>query len=257
MADDGVAQKTLRAFKKGQHKEALFYLPLVSDPKGLRAGYTIKGKFSSLGANLLHLSALHGWLGLAQDLINKYNFDLKEKDGWGQTALHYAIAEDQVNILQYLISHCPGLSLQTCDDSKEMTPLHYAADHGSLNAMKYLIDTCECNPYATNAFGNNCLHHSWGSIEVVRYLVSEVGCSPSLPGHNGKTLLHFAAENGALDVVAFLLTERRIQFGCVDRSGMTALGLALASNQTPVVYYMRQWQCYNTAMTDSMQNKGV
>ena len=259
MNERELGERTLRAFKRKQHEDSVLYLSLLqTDPKRLRAGYTIRGQFSSIGANLLHLSALNGWIGLTKDLITRYSFDPQEKDSWDRTPLHYAVVGDHTNVLQYLLKSQQNLVLQASDGCKENRPLHYAAEYGSLNAMKYLINDCKCNPHSRNAHGNTCLHHAWAHIDTVKYLVEEIGSNPMQGGHKGKNLFHLAAENGSVEVVSYLLAECQIEFGCADRNGMTGLQLALQYKQTIVVDYLNDWQDYSSRMlTRKEQNNGA
>ena len=52
---------------------------------------------------LLHLAAYHGWMDILIDLITKYKFNTNCTDSRGYTPLHYAIKNNHLEVIKYLI----------------------------------------------------------------------------------------------------------------------------------------------------------
>uniref|UniRef100_A0A1X7SQ38 Uncharacterized protein n=1 Tax=Amphimedon queenslandica TaxID=400682 RepID=A0A1X7SQ38_AMPQE len=129
------------AFKRGDHKEAVRLLPLVTEPNNIRRYYSLLG-----------LSSRNGWLDVTKDLITKYHCDPHERDEWVWTCLHYAAQYNQVDVMRYLIDecHCDPMAV----DVIGRTPLHIAAYCGHSAAVEYLLSTGKCDPLAKDNDGD-------------------------------------------------------------------------------------------------------
>uniref|UniRef100_A0A1X7U157 Death domain-containing protein n=2 Tax=Amphimedon queenslandica TaxID=400682 RepID=A0A1X7U157_AMPQE len=89
------------AFKERDHEEAVRLLPLVKEPKRIKRKYIIWDNTS-----LLHFSSKNGWLAVTKELVTKYHCDPHERDGTGQSCLHYAAQCNHVDVMRYLIDEC-------------------------------------------------------------------------------------------------------------------------------------------------------
>lgn len=92
------------------------------------------------GIHLIHLAAARGHKDIIQDLFNnaQYSSEFKVKDKKGQTGLHYATAENQTDVLKYLIKRA-GLDVNAKSEFG-YTPLHIAAMKGVDMALETLIE---------------------------------------------------------------------------------------------------------------------
>uniref|UniRef100_A0A1X7TWG8 Uncharacterized protein n=2 Tax=Amphimedon queenslandica TaxID=400682 RepID=A0A1X7TWG8_AMPQE len=223
---------------KGDHEEAVRLLPLVKKPNKIKRAHIWDN------TSLLHLSSWYGWLDVTKDLITKYHCDPHEKNGGGQTCLHWAARGNSVDVMRYLIDECH------CDpkvpDKNGGTVLHTVANHGSLDFMKCLINSHHCDPKATDNEGETVLHCAARHIDVVMYLINECHCDPMATDFNKRTILHEAAIWNSPDVIKYLINEYNCDPMAVDRWERTPLHLAAAifrGNPAAVEYLLSTGKC--------------
>uniref|UniRef100_A0A1X7UB74 Death domain-containing protein n=2 Tax=Amphimedon queenslandica TaxID=400682 RepID=A0A1X7UB74_AMPQE len=210
------------AFREGNHKEAVYLLPLVKEPN------KIKGRYIGWdNTSLLHLSSRNGWLDVTKDFITKYHCDPQERDSEGQNCLHWAAADNHVDVMRYLIDeyNCDPVDTSYRAD----TVLHRAAACKSLDAMKYLINHHHCDPIATNNEDKTVLHIAAIrniSPDVIKYLINECNCDPMAVDKEQWTPLHWAAYWGRSAVVECLLSTGKCDPLAKDNKGKTPLELA-------------------------------
>lgn len=116
-------------------------------------------------------------------------------DGWQKTALHYAAEYGHSDVASALISGAADLS---ATDYKGRSPAMLAAAKGHISVLKTILEKCSKN--------ENCQYDQ--------------------KDDNGKTALHYAAENGQVQVVGILCHV--IPVHAQDNGQKTALMLAAA-----------------------------
>ena len=60
-------------------------------------------------------------------------------------------------------------------------------------------------------------------------------CSPNISGEHGRHLLHYAAEQGHLHIVKYLIDEQRCDPSCLDRYEQTPLHRAAHNGHLAIV----------------------
>ncbi len=85
-----------------------------------------------------------------------------------------------------------------------------------------------------------------GNIEQVKELHSKGADLHASGAESGKTALHRAAENGRLDVVQFLLSQRA-NVNCMDINGNTPLNCVIQSNAGSLADKIAVIQCLITS----------
>ncbi|EKX36081.1 hypothetical protein GUITHDRAFT_57638, partial [Guillardia theta CCMP2712] len=137
----------------------------------------------------LHLASCEGHLHIVQFLLES-KADPSSKDRFGGTALQDAIRHGK-------------MSVQTC-----------LKEHGSrVVGIDTAIMMCE-------AAGR-------GDLSTIQTLLSN-GVNPNLPDYDGRTALHLAASNNAIQVLDFLLHfEPKVDPNPIDITGGTPLDDAI------------------------------
>ena len=194
------------AFKERDYNEAIRLLPQVKEPKNIdlrRYEDYYSNREYFIRVNLLHLSSRNGWLDVTKELITNYQFDPRERDGYGHTCLYYAAEGNQVDIVRYLINECNCDPVAT--DSIKRTVLHYAAFNGSTDVIKYLINECNCDLMACADNGWTPLHLAAGRgcSAVVELLLSAGKCDPLAKDNWGRTPLQEASGDTRLIIKKF------------------------------------------------------
>ena len=128
--------------------------------------------------------------------------NVNEKDGHGNTALHFAANDGSWEIVKYLVEHGANVNEKDGDGN---TGLYKAAFSGSLEIVKYLVEY-EVNVNEKNVVGDSALlvtaRHGW--LKIVKYLVehrADINCKSM----KDKTALHYAVEFGSLEMVEYLV----------------------------------------------------
>jgi len=129
-------------------------------------------------------------------------------------------------------------SLKKCDikarDSYGRTLLHYAVDYG-YSIVKHLLDR-GANPNETDNIGMTPLHLA-SRLDVAKLLLDR-GADPNIKTkYDGRTPLHYAAAEGRL-AVAVLLLRHGAYIDAKDHYGKTPLYLAVENAHADVVCYL-------------------
>ena len=218
-------------------------------------------------ANLLHLAARNGWVGIIKVLINKHGFDPMSRDTLKNVPLHYAAVSRKFEAFKALVTayHCDPM----CKSSLGLTPLffavkvgcikivkHYmtsglpcdgntqyngmplgilAAKFGQLQMLKYLKEECKFNVSSSCSEDNTALDYAaqYGHMRMVKYLVSECKCNPE------NKHLHYASEKGHFDIVKYLIVECKCDVHCVAK-GITPLQYAALNGHFEIVKYFTE-----------------
>ena len=183
-------------------------------------------KCNPVATNRFDQTVLHcavEYISIVQYLITERKCDPMVTDKDGKTVLHYAVEKKCSSVVEYLVSINPV-------DKVGNTFLHLAAKTGSYNVVRQLIGYYNCNPVATNRFGQTVLHCAVEHISIVKYLITECRCDPMVTDKDGKTVLHYAVEKKCSAVVEYL-----VSINPVDKVGNTFLHLAAKTGSYNVV----------------------
>ena len=221
-------------------------------------------------ANVLYSAAplyFAAWVGLhgsVERLITKEPQQVNQLGGFYGTPLHASVLCGRIEISQLLITHGANVNSR-CENN--YTPLHVALDFRRLETVKWLLNHgADVNPQDKDGWSPLHFAVNW-NLEACRMLLEhnpEVdsrnndGDTPFLRAwkrgrnpdilqlfldHNadmnvcdnkGKTPLHFAAENGLLELAQTLL-NRNADVNSQDKHGSTPLLLASELGHPDVV----------------------
>ncbi|MDG3085549.1 ankyrin repeat domain-containing protein [Vibrio hannami] len=92
--------------------------------------------YQAVGIDTIHLAAYHGNEAKVIELL-RLNPDPDARDSYGGTALHAAMFQKNVKIVQHLID--AGFDVNAVGPSNGYTPLHDAVWANNLPALKILV----------------------------------------------------------------------------------------------------------------------
>ncbi|MEK7991206.1 MAG: ankyrin repeat domain-containing protein [Thiotrichaceae bacterium] len=161
-------------------------------------------------------------LKLLTQLLLKYKADINQQseDDLQQTALHLAVTQCQLDLIELLISHGASLSIQ---NAKKMMPIALAAKQGDAELVKLLHEKGS-NLQQSRAlfYAANCQKSS----AALEYLL-DAGVDINMPNKRGYTPLFSAISAYSLINVKLLL-DRDADIKMHSPKGMTVLEHAFA-----------------------------
>ncbi|CAJ0586041.1 unnamed protein product, partial [Mesorhabditis spiculigera] len=160
----------------------------------------------------------------------------------GQTALHLAVAADNIPVIDALLD-----DLQTPSDAIDQDfrmPLHYAADFGNITAIERLQARGARD--GKDNFGVSCAHYAaQNSAKAMALLMRNAkGQIKEVKDRENRSCFMWAVVAGNVDAVEFLLQNCQPARNELDSHGLTALHLAaLMGNERMCKLLVKQgWQ---------------
>ncbi|HZV53798.1 MAG TPA: ankyrin repeat domain-containing protein [Rhodocyclaceae bacterium] len=165
------------------------------------------------------------------DLVQR-GMDSNTSDRSGTTLLMFAAVNGNDELVEFLLRSRANILKQ---NKYGDTAVGLAALVGNLPIVRRLVEAGA--DVATQ--GWNALHYAAfnGHVEVVQFLVSK-GAALDMPAPNRQTALMFAARNGHLEVVK-ILVEADADMDMDDPEGNTALDIALKAGNSQIADYLR------------------
>ena len=246
----------VKAFKRGNHEEASYFLPRIPLPATVRTIYRPEWDHhfvSPREITLLHLAAQNGWEDICEELILKYKCDPKCTDDQNvYTPMHYAIGGKQLGTVElFTINdfYTPQANLTTC------TPLHLACIVGADEIVDYLIKQGKDLTCFDHMF-NTPLHDAAirGHAVVVRSLLATNKIDPLCRNIDGDTPLHFACRKGHLDIITIYLLSVVSDLECKNNVGDTPLHDACRQGFYSVIENWIQLRDVGGNITNSLGN---
>ena len=196
------------AFKSGNKLVAEQLLPRIPQPAAITTTFEFGSRYPLLAlVSLLHLAAYWGWRNVVTALVSVYKCAANCKDKKGHIPLHYAAYNGHLEVVKYFVIE---LLCDPMDRNKYgSTPLHYACDNGHLNIAQYLIREEHCNPSCETIMAG---HHFTMLVAMVTSTLPSTSSerntvAPSCVNNNGSTPLHYACDNGHLNIAQYLIRE--------------------------------------------------
>ena len=193
------------------------------------------------GSTPLHLAALEGHNDTLRVLIEEFNSDPLIKGYVGQTILHYACKNGDVDLVDEIIARYGryGLDPMTETDYRNTT-LHIAARYGQVATVKHLITKhsakvdCRNSQHCTPL----CEAVLYGHKNVMDLLIQEFASDPHVKGFTGRTLLHFATQGGHIKLIDKLITKYKLDLMARDDNNNTLLHFAARYGQLEAVKHL-------------------
>ena len=167
------------------------------------------------GLTPLQYAALNGNFKIVKYFI-------KEHKCIAKSALRYAAEHGNIDIVKYLADD------ERCEnDSEYSSSLDWAIEGKHADVVKYLVNRWGKDTDLSSRLLNATCRHSFPQVE---FLILECHVDPTTVYENGRTLLHYAAENifslNGLMVVQCLLATGRLDPLKKDKKGDTPLAIA-------------------------------
>nr|AAY27980.1 inhibitor of nuclear factor kappaB [Euprymna scolopes] len=192
------------------------------------------------GDSLLHLAIIRGHAQIADDYIRgAKSFNLSHlldlQNNFFQTPLHLAVITKQSNIVETLLRCNVAVDIA---DSYGNTAMHIACREGNIDIARLLFQYAPHRVILElrNYDGLSCLHiAALQNHYSLMELLLENGANINVQdGKSGRTVLHYAAEYGNQRLVNQLFNYPDLDINTVTYSGMSALNLAEGRNHIEI-----------------------
>ena len=182
-------------------------------------------------SNLLHRSSRYGKLDIVRFCVEEKGLNVDIRDGNGDTALHKAVREGHLQVIQVLVSSGADVDMKNKFGN---TALHWAAHEGHLQVVQHLLSS-GADVNVKDNDGYTALHWAArkGNLQVLQHLLSS-GADVNVKDNDGYTALHWAAREGHLQVVQHLLSSGA-DVNVKNNRGSTALHKAAGWGHLQVV----------------------
>ena len=141
----------------------------------------------------------------------------------GITALHYAAAKGDIDVVKYLLDY--GADIKAQDIVLSRAVIHFAAESGDLECIKYLTEN-GADLLDRDIHGATALHYAArsGHLDTVKYFVGKK-MDYMAKDVRGWSAMHYAACGGNIDVIKYLLAKG-LGINDLTESGRTPLFFA-------------------------------
>lgn len=206
---------------------ALGNLPIIN--LLVKAGADVNCTDSN-GDTPLMFMAKNGRTAAALTFIKNREVNVSIRDNAGRTAVMYAIAARQQQLVKALL---PLMGTDTDDtDIDGFTMLHYACQYGQLEIVKLLLQRDKSDVNKASDIGETPLMlAARNSNLVIARLLLEAGAAADCANVKGLTALHLAAANGNVFLGKALL-EAGADINARLREGHTPLMYAIAQDKS-------------------------
>ena len=175
------------------------------------------------GSTPLHMACQNGSTDIVRYLVQERKCDLNVANNKGELPLHLACKLKYYEIVRLVSVGC-DVNRQ---DEAGNTPLHIACQNYKIDSMMYLVKERKCDVNVSNNKGELPLHlackHQY--IKNIVRLVS-IGCDVNRQDEDGNTPLHIACQNGSIDIVQYLVEEKKCDLNVANNKGELPLHLA-------------------------------
>ncbi|KAI6650880.1 Transient receptor potential cation channel [Oopsacas minuta] len=191
----------------------------------------------------LHVVAKHGYVEILDLLLDTKNCDVVALNSFKETPLHVAAFSGKATIVQRLLDYLEEVSIEMLGDEDMYgnTALHLACEQGQLEVVELLMKA-RANINAINFNNRSPLHlaAAAGHVQVAEYLIQEE--APIDSDVTASTPLLLACQAGHLLMVKLLLKHGADICKHEDRAeiGNNALDLAIDAGNEEVVEILIQ-----------------
>lgn len=170
-------------------------------------------------------------------LIEIRETDLYYRFDSNRTFLHYSTHNDLISFARYLTEK--GLS-PNIQDSFGVASIHLVKSVEMLD----LFVSYNGDLYLTDLTGKSIIHYvaKQGSVDLMKHLVKNYRIDPNLPNKYLSRPIHFAVVFGHMNLFSFLVDDLKVKLNEKNILGYTALRESVFYNRIPMVKVSIQWR---------------
>jgi len=157
----------------------------------------------------------------------------KESGGWGETPLHKAVSEENIEMVKLLLANKADVNAKDANDG---TPLFDAVNKNNEELVRVLL-TGKPVINASSCHGGYRPLHSAKSRKIAELLITH-GADVHVKNDSGSTPMHNAAQKGITDVVECLIAHGA-DVNAKNQYGASVVSMVAGSN-TALIELLRK-----------------
>lgn len=194
------------------------------------------------GKTALMSAAKLGDLKMMQ-LLRERGLQLTDRSKTGGTSLMYASLGDQLSMIRFIHNAVDNTAFLDAQSTNGWTALMIASAKGFKNSVRLLIEL-GADPSLEDAYQWSPLMRAIDNrhMGVVIYLLSLDQVDVNAVNENGSTAVHIAALKNDLQTIELLLGRPELSTDIRDKTGRTALDIAIASDHDELAEVLRKFE---------------
>ena len=209
-------------------------------------------KYNKLNRSALHICAATGYIELLQSLYNytsnyiiinqlpqkSTHYYINIKDEYGLNALHFAIANKQIDNLEFLLKNGGDIN---STDSKGNSLFIWACFVGCLDCIELLLDSPQLNTEVENENGISPFLAVVlsGDVDSVNYLL-KFDFNLNHEDNLGRNALHLACFKEDLPVIQTIVSSEPDLLNRVDKQGRSCIFRACFHENIEIIEYLKE-----------------
>lgn len=186
------------------------------------------------GISPIYRAALNGSLEIMQIYLHVPGFTLLSGEYYERSLIHVAAINNDVEMTDILMN-TPGIDLNALEHFNMATPLTLSVAHNSFEVLKMLLNVAD--PTIRDGAGNTLVHTAAvnNRLDILKYLVEEKRFDVNSKNLEGDTPLCLAIDQGLLDIVRFMVTIPDLRINETGKNGNTPLVIAIMRHNPEMV----------------------
>lgn len=192
----------------------------------------------------MSFAAYHNHIEIVEMLL-KAKADVNHANSYGNTPLFYAALNGNIDLAKKMIKAGANINHKSLRDHYSA---HYAAYGGNIELFGLLLKDIDIN--AVDEYKAGFIHWAayGGNLELFSKLINK-GLDPKAKDTDGKTVLHYAAQKGSIELLEFLVDDLKFDIKVQDTEGNHPIYKALQySNVEAINFFVERGFDINTKL---------
>ena len=204
------------------------------------------------GKSCLHLAADGGHIDICRILLEKYTFDIHQKDQFGKSPLHYSATNGSFAVFKYFVKMKSDVYQKTKNGKN---CLLLAVKGGCVNLCNTLLEVYNLDLNVVDHTGKNSLHcgAKYGKYELFENFI-KMGSNVYQKANDGKNCLILASQGGHFDICKRLIEIYNFDIDVVDCYGKGPLHYSAEDGSYELFQYFAEVGCKIYKKTKNGEN---
>jgi ankyrin repeat protein len=183
----------------------------------------------------------------------------------GMPLFHYACKERALDVMAALYMQCDDIDInatfQYTGELGALTPLQYAYYMEHWGVVRFLLIFCKASACGSDIYGNTLLHFAVeeGNIDLALLFIRHGNADANAVGSRGYTPLHWAAKYGHVEIARILVIvgKAKASLSAQNNAGQTPLHIALKESHAAMCHLLIGEFWVNVNISDKKGRRAI